>query len=260
MMKTFRRGAGKPVVLVHGLADTSRDWDGILPGLVEAGFCAYLMDLPGHGESAPAEKPSDYTITYVMDAIETWVDSLDLKSPILWIGHSLGGYICLEYARRHPARCEQMILISPLFSPRQLSPVIYHLLRRTKLTEKALQLAPIGILTNALRLSPLIQAPIPPHLCHQKAQDFKRADPAVMRIPASIMDLTVELNSIQVPTFVIWGQNDLTLNPALFSELVLRLPFASGRALKHTGHQPHIQCPELVLPLILEFLFQKASI
>lgn len=253
-MNYIQLGKGKPIVLLHGLADTCHDWDAILPGLSEAGFCTYAPDLPGHGDSPRAKHPSDYTINNLMASLESWIDSLDLIQPAYLVGHSLGGYLCLEFARRHPDACQRLVLLDPFYTPRQLSPVIYNLLRRTTLTEKALHYAPTSLLTGALRLTPLIQAPIPPHHCRQKAQDFKRADPAVMRIPASMMDLSTVLATIQIPTYVIWGKNDITLNTTLFSELVSSLPFASGKALEHTGHQPHIQCPEIVLQLILEFL------
>ena len=205
-MNYIRSGKGKPVILLHGLADTCHDWDEIIPGLASAGYRAIAPDLPGHGSSPHAESPSEYTVNKVISTVETWVDSLEIKSPAVWIGHSLGGYICLEHALRHPEACDLLILIAPLFTPRQISPVIYNLLKRTNITEKALRLAPTDILTGALRLSPLVQAPIPPHLCRQKAIDIKTADPPIMRLPSSIQDLVPRLSAVQIPTLIIWGK------------------------------------------------------
>ena len=253
-MNYIQAGTGKPVVLLHGLADTCHDWDEIIPGLASAGYSTFAADLPGHGKSPHATDPSEYTINTVMSVIEAWIDLLKLDLPMVMIGHSLGGYLCLEYAIRHPQACDQMILIAPLFTPRQISPVIYNLLKRTKITEKALRMAPADILTGALRLSPLVQAPIPPHLCRQKAIDFKTADPAVMRLPSTIDDLCPRIPGIQIPTLIIWGKNDLTLNPSLYPALVAGMPSATAKALKDTGHQPHIQRPEAVSKLILDYL------
>jgi esterase len=253
-MNYIQEGQGKPVILIHGLADTCHDWDGILPELASAGYSAYAPDLPGHGKSPHAADPSEYTIDKIMSKFEAWIDHLKLAPPLVMIGHSLGGYICLEYVLRHPQACDQLILIAPLFTPRQISPVIYQILKRTIITEKALRLAPVDILTGALRLTPLVQAPIPPYLCRQKAMDFKAADPAVMRLPSSIDDLCPHLSSIQSTTLIIWGMNDLTLNPSQYPGLVSSLPSATARALKNTGHQPHIQRPNIVSKLILEFL------
>lgn len=257
-MNYIRRGDGQPVILIHGLADTCHDWDSVLEELADAGFSAYAPDLPGHGDSPRAICSANYTTSYLLAALKAWIADLRMTQPFLLVGHSLGGYLCLDFVIKHPQACQKMVLIDPLYTPRQILPILYKVLQRTTLTEKALRAASESMLEGALRLTPLVQAPIPPHLCRQKAQDFKRADPAVMRLPATIKDLSAILNQIQVPTCVIWGERDITLNPTFFPKLVAGLPCATGKALDHTGHQPHVQRPEMVSRLILDF-FKEGS-
>jgi pimeloyl-ACP methyl ester carboxylesterase len=87
----------------------------------------------------------------------------------------------------------------------------------------------------------------------QIANDYKRASPLFLNITRDIPDLSEILPQISTPTRVIWGQHDLTLHPTSFMSLTLMLPNATGKAVPHTGHQPHIGRPDIVNRLVLEF-------
>ena len=99
-MHHVRRGAGKPLVLVHGLGSSHRAWC-----LVGLGLSRHreviALDLPGHG-STPTEPDSD-TFLGLARSLETWLDTEGLASADL-VGSSLGGRLVLEMARRERAR------------------------------------------------------------------------------------------------------------------------------------------------------------
>ena len=46
-----RTGSGPPLVLVHGITESRRTWDPLIPSLAER-FDVVAVDLRGHGESA----------------------------------------------------------------------------------------------------------------------------------------------------------------------------------------------------------------
>ena len=96
MLNFIRRGAGPPLLLVHGLGGSWRSWTTILPALSEAREVVAL-DLPGHGET-PAVAGSD-TFAGLADSVESFVIGQGFRG-IDIVGSSLGARLVLEMARR----------------------------------------------------------------------------------------------------------------------------------------------------------------
>jgi pimeloyl-ACP methyl ester carboxylesterase len=97
-----RRGAGEPVVLLHGIGDHRQVWDAVLP-IIAADREVIAIDLPGFGESPalPAGLPLDLpTVVATLGAVFT---ALGVKRPHV-VGHSLGGLIALRLAQAGLAR------------------------------------------------------------------------------------------------------------------------------------------------------------
>ncbi|MBL6446158.1 alpha/beta hydrolase [Fulvivirga sp. 29W222] len=91
------KGSGFPVVLIHGFCETRDIWGAFLDTL-SAHYRVITPDLPGFGGSAlPA---GDFSIDNVADIIYEWLQELGAKKVIM-IGHSLGGYITLAYAKKY---------------------------------------------------------------------------------------------------------------------------------------------------------------
>ena len=117
------QGNGIPVILLHGMSASLHDWDSLLPQLAAAGFAGYALDLLGHGES---HKPASnsYQTDWMFDHFMQWLDALKLNQPVVLIGHSLGGYIALEYASRFPENTQALILVDPFYSRSQLPAIL----------------------------------------------------------------------------------------------------------------------------------------
>jgi pimeloyl-ACP methyl ester carboxylesterase len=102
----LKSGKGRPVVLVHGGASSSRDWLKLMGE--NHGFTFYAPDLPGFGESA--RKEQGYFVTDFADFLTDFIDVLKLESPAL-VGHSLGARACLDAARQPGGSISKLILI-----------------------------------------------------------------------------------------------------------------------------------------------------
>ena len=87
--------AGRPVVLLHGLASNARIWELVAPELVLAGLVPLAPDLRGHGLT---DKPDgDYGFeTYRRDLL-AFLDAAQVERPVL-VGHSWGAMVALDYA------------------------------------------------------------------------------------------------------------------------------------------------------------------
>ena len=88
-------GEGRSMVLVHGLASTSRTWDLTAP-LLARRFRVVAIDQRGHGES---DRPdSGYDFDTVATDLQGFLEALGLERPIL-VGHSWGGGVVLKFGR-----------------------------------------------------------------------------------------------------------------------------------------------------------------
>lgn len=98
-MQVTTTGAGRPLLLVHGLGSTSRAWNPVI-GVLAAKREVLALDLPGHGGACP-ERDSD-TFVGLARSLETYLDAEGLAG-VDMVGSSLGGQLVLEMARRGKA-------------------------------------------------------------------------------------------------------------------------------------------------------------
>jgi pimeloyl-ACP methyl ester carboxylesterase len=254
-----QQGSGAPVILIHGIAASLHDWDDLIPVLARNGYAAYALDLLGHGDS-PKLDARLYQMDWVFEHFFHWMKSLRLTEPAILIGHSLGGHVALEYARRVSAWTRGLILVNPFYSPSQLPFLVRKTYSRPRLSELLLgkvsekwfrflvdvSSAAIGHSIGALRA-------LPERIREQTILDYKRVAPGVYHIPSAITDLTEHLHDVNTPTLVVWGDQDKTLAPASFPRLVNTLPKARGEMLR-AGHVPHQSHAEQFNQLVLKFL------
>jgi pimeloyl-ACP methyl ester carboxylesterase len=104
-------GEGPVVILVHGIASSSRTFQKLVPRLTDA-HRVVALDILGFGES-PAPAHASYTIDEHARALRSTVRSLRLKAPFVLVGHSLGALIASRYAADHPESVARLVLVSP---------------------------------------------------------------------------------------------------------------------------------------------------
>lgn len=246
-------GEGAPVILIHGVAASLQGWTNLAPRMADAGFRTYALDLPGHGESEKPDDPSLYHVEPIYSMVSAWIEGLNLPEAPLLVGHSLGGYLSLLYAIRHPEKVGGMVLINPLYSDEQIAPILKAVRQRPDLGAKAMRVVPEWLIDRVLGWDPSTAGNFAPEVRKQIANDYKRASPHFVYITRDFPDLTGYLEGVKPRTLVIWGEKDLTLEPASFHRLTERLPNATANPISTGGHQPHIGNPDLVNQLTLEF-------
>ena len=237
-------GSGPPIVLIHGLGASLEQWQPLMNDLGLQGFRTLALDLLGHGASGHPEGRSHYHIEVIFRQLVDWIDSLGMSEPLIFIGHSLGGYLSLLLGLRRQAQARGLILINPYFRPDQLSLSAKISQINSDLSTGIFKRTPVWTISNAMRLSELNGQSYSRQDRDQMALDFKRADPDVIRIPESITDLGPRLYGLDLPIAIIWGNRDLTLNPSSFSDLAALLPHASETQVPEGGHMPHMARPD----------------
>ena len=104
------RGAGRPVVLIHGNPGSCQDWARLYSPL-SSHYQAFGFDRPGHGHS---DRPNhrDITVDVQAQLLCAALDELRVERPIL-IGHSWGGALALAYALTYPRDVAGLVLLAP---------------------------------------------------------------------------------------------------------------------------------------------------
>lgn len=239
-----RHGSGAPVVMIHGVSASLHDWDELIPELADNGFASHALDLLGHGDS-PKPATRAYHIDWVFEHFLGWMTSLRLTEPAIVIGHSLGGYIALEYARRFSAWTRGLVLVNPFYSLSQLPLLLRRTYRHPSLSGLISLQFPEWMFRLVVDMTSLGMGhgsgalhSLPEHVRAQTALDYTRTASGVYNLPNTMRDLTPHLSSISLPTLVVWGNRDQTLAPASFPKLVEALPRAEGKSIR-AGHVPH---------------------
>ena len=100
-------GDGPAVLLIHGMAGSSRTWKDVMPILAED-HTVLAPDLLGHGESA---KPmGDYSLAAFASGLRDLMGVLGIERATI-VGQSLGGGVAMQLAYQHPELAERLVLV-----------------------------------------------------------------------------------------------------------------------------------------------------
>ena len=102
------RGAGEPVIFVHGFPTSSHLWKDVVP-LMPAGHRIVVVDLLGYGRS---DRPNgrDLSLRGHADRLLEVMDVLGINYACV-VGHDLGGGVAQTLAIRSPARVSRLCLV-----------------------------------------------------------------------------------------------------------------------------------------------------
>lgn len=251
-----RRGEGPPLLLLHGLGSDLHVWDLVIDALAEQ-HDVLAVDLPGFGLSPPLAQ--DRGTAYALGgAVIEALDAVGWERPAV-VGHSLGGLVALEVARRD--RVTRAVVISPagMATPTE------HVRTKAQLRSARLaarMLGPLGpkLVRNpsvrgwSMRFSAASPRDLDPDWCEHAARVFGRA-PGFENTLRSIgpREAAGFLPDVAVPVRVVWGTRDRLLPPRQAHRFVTRLPDAELVMLTGVGHTPPVEDPARTTRTILGF-------
>lgn len=103
------RGAGEPIVLLHGFPTSGHLWSDVVP-LLPAGHRVVVLDLLGFGRSDPPGRLGVDLRSHA-DRLVTVLDHLGINFACV-VGHDVGGGVAQLVAVRHPHRVSRLCLVS----------------------------------------------------------------------------------------------------------------------------------------------------
>lgn len=104
-----------PLVILHGLLGSSRNWTTAARDLAES-FDVYALDLRNHGKSPWAQ---DCSFAAMADDVRSFLDRHRLERTLL-VGHSLGGKVAMRLAADDPQLLDALVVVD--IAPRDYAP------------------------------------------------------------------------------------------------------------------------------------------
>ncbi len=250
-MHVLDMGSGPPLLFVHGLAGSWRNWLENIPYFARD-HRVVAVDLPGFGASdMPAKGVSMSAYAATLDAL---LDDLGIDS-VRFVGNSMGGFIGAELAIQYPARVERLVLVGAAglsidrirtertkgLRHRAENAAFFYLgwlatktdavTRRRRLREWLMML----VAAHPAKLSPEL---IAQQVAGTGRPAFMPALDAMLRYP-----LRDRLSQIACPTLIVWGERDLLVPVKDASEFERLIPDSRKVVYKDTAHVPMFERP-----------------
>jgi len=257
-------GSGAPVVLIHGMLNSSSHWQSVAQNLAGA-YTVIAPDLIGHGDSAAPR--GDYSLGAHAASIRDLLAAIGIERATV-VGHSLGGGVAMQFFYQFPQRVERLVLISSGGLGREVSPMLRTaalpgmsgLLSLTihprvlgalwdagaRLRERG---AGAGVYMQAVAraLRPLENA--------DARQAFLQTLRSVIDVHGQRVSATDRLDLLEsMPTMIVWGERDNTI-PVRHGRLAHEaIPHSLFRTLPQAAHFPHLDDPDGLSQLLREFI------
>lgn len=235
-----------PVVLLHGMLGDLSNWTDTVRALTERN-CRVLVpvipvyDLPVKETSVPG----------LTSQVRAFLELMNVGSCVL-IGNSLGGHIALLYALRYPDDVAAMVLSG--------ASGIYEVSMGTSTFRRKDR--------NFIRERTELTFYDPVHATDELVDEMleivndRARAVRLIRVARSAEEETVtdRLATLDMPTLLVWGQNDVITPPDVAEEFYERMPDAELHFIDECGHAPMIEHPNQFNRLTIAFLEQRLGV
>ena len=252
-------GKGFPIVLIHGTASSLHTWDAWTNQLKKTNRVIRL-DLPGFGITGP-NKEADYSIDAYTRFLHSFLQKLQLTKFHI-AGSSLGGNIAWNYAAEYPANVEKLILVAssglPTYKPQ---PAIFKMAKTPLLRSLFLYVTPRILISKNLKEVYADDTKISNELVTRYHKMALRVGNRQAFIDRAKIDFRVDakkqrdkLKSIQAPTLLLWGLQDLWIPVDNGKRMDVLIPNSKFVTISNSGHVPMEENPKESFKILESFL------
>ncbi len=257
-------GEGPPVVLVHGMLNSSRHFRAVACALADR-HTVIAPDLHGHGHSAGPV--GDYSIGAHAAGIRDLLSRLGVDAATM-VGHSLGGGIAMQFFYQFPERVQRLVLVSSGGLGREVSPLlraaaapgVEGLLAGA--TSRPVLLALAGAARVLQSRRPGTAASV--RATHRALANLgtDQARRGFLWTLRGVIDLRGQRVSARdrlplagaVPTLVVWGERDRTIPIEHGRHAHAAIPGSRFEVLPRAAHFPHVEDPDGLSRVLRDFL------
>ena len=254
---SHRGGSGPPLLCLHGIVDTWRTWELVLPAL-EHDYDVLAPTLPGHAGGPPLGPEADEED--LLRPLESALDDAGFATAHI-VGNSLGGYLALKLAAR--GRAESVVALAPAGGRAGDAPSDQEVAQRfLAMQEQATKSVPhvdaiVSTVEGRRAVTQFTTSRfehIPADLLAHQVVGLARCDLAGT-LRALQAGWSVEPEKFECPVRIVWGAEDRILSwPAAAARYREEwLPHADWVVLDGVGHCPQLDVPLETAELVRDF-------
>ena len=243
-------GDGRPVLFIHGFPHHRKLWAPQLRAL--AGHSrAIALDLPGFGES---DMPERFSIDAWADGLARFLDALSIDRAVI-AGLSLGGYVTFAFWRLHRDRVLALVLADTRAGAdteegKAKRRETIELARRDGPTAVARAMLPGMVGKSTREREPSVVATMRAMLESASVDSIVGASEAMI----ARADSTPLLSTIDVPTLIVCGEEDVLTPPKESRAMHAAIPGSRLEIIPAAGHVSNLERPAAFNQLWAEFL------
>jgi len=256
-------GRGPVILLIHGMAGSSRTWREVMP-LLARDYTVIAPDLLGHGESA---KPlGDYSLGAFASGLRDFLGVLGIER-VTVVGQSLGGGVAMQLAYQHPEICERLVLVGSGGLGREVSWILRALtLPGAELLMPILFPSFVRDLGHQVRRLLYRRGWRAPHVAEtwrayaslsesENRHAFVRTLRAVVDPGGQSVSARDRLYlAAGLPTLIIWGDQDDIIPVAHAHEAHDAIAGSRLEIFEQAGHFVHVQEPRRFVEVLSDFI------
>lgn len=256
-------GDGPVLLLLHGIAGSSRAWREVIPALSDD-FRVIAPDLLGHGESA---KPlGDYSLGAYASGLRDLLGVLGVERATL-VGQSFGGGVAMQLAYQHPEVCERLVLVDSGGLGRDVNPIL-----RAATLPLAEYVMPVlfpsfvkergDAVSRFLRDRGIRSGRAAEVWLAYRSLTETENRKAFVRTVRSVIDPGGQTVSAldrlylasEVPTLIVWGEDDSIIPVSHAHAAHEAIPGSRLEVFDGVGHFPHVEVPERFVEVLRDFI------
>jgi pimeloyl-ACP methyl ester carboxylesterase len=254
-----RKGAGEPLLLVPGLLFGAQHWRPQMDALASQ-YDVVAVDLRGQYNTTTTDDQADYDMWNQAEDVHGLIQALGI-APTHYAGLSMGGFIGMRIALRHPEDLRDLVLIDTQAHAEDPEKIAQY--------DAFRQLYLQGV------IEPLMAALPVTFFCDDFIANHKdQVDgwfenliagnhAGTVHTSQAVDDrdgITDRLREIKLPTLVAHGTEDVPIEIEKAEEMASLIPGARFVKIEGAGHQSNVDHPDEVSALIAEFLAEVRSV
>ncbi len=253
----FETGQGPNLVILHGVFGSGDNWLTVARRL-EHRYRVFLPDQRNHGKSFHSD---DFGHDLLADDLRQWMDLKGLDK-IHLVGHSMGGKAAMRFAAQDPSRLYSLTVVD-------IAPKAYALDNHAKMLA-AMQNLDLSACQSRGDLDAALRDDIPELSTRMFVlKNIERDEQGRFRWRIALGSLSRSLSSIgaalpshaplAIPALLVRGYNSNYVTEEDWSAFRERFPNAEFHTVPGAGHWVHADAPDILLPLLAQFLDQHSA-